>query len=103
MSTPEPATAEKFPKFFPKKGLTKKPRCAKITSVAERKTKISITAEDILTVPQAAKELGVHFATVYRWINRGWIHPFRIAGQVFITVDEIKALKEQRASNGSAK
>ena len=60
------------------------------------KVKITITTEDLLPVPQAAKELGVHFATVYRWIDKGRIRPFRIGGQVFITVDDVKVLKEQR-------
>jgi len=64
--------------------------------MSAQKTKITITTEDLLSVPQAAKELGVHFATVYRWIDKGRIHPFRIGGQVFVTVDEIRALKEQR-------
>ena len=65
--------------------------------VTERKTKITISTDDLLSVPQAAKRLGVHFATVYRWIDKGKIHPIRIAGQVFVTVDEIRALEEQRA------
>ncbi len=66
--------------------------------MAEQRTKITISTDDLLSVPQAAKQLGVHFATVYRWIEKGRIHPFRIGGQVFVTVDEIRALKEQRAS-----
>ena len=64
--------------------------------MAEQRTKITISTDDLLSVPQAAKELGVHFATVYRWIDKGRIHPVRIGGQVFVAVDEIRALKEQR-------
>jgi len=67
-------------------------------SVTTQRTKITVTSEDLLSVPQAAKELGVHFATVYRWIDKGKIHPIRIANQVFVAVDEIMTLKEQRAS-----
>jgi len=65
--------------------------------MATQRTKVTVTTEDLVSVPQAAKELGVNFSTVYRWINKGKIHPFRIGGQVFITVDEIRSLKEQRA------
>ena len=61
-------------------------------------TKITFRTDDLISVPQAAKELGVHFTTVYRWLDKGNIHPFRIAGQVFVTVEELKALKEKRAS-----
>lgn len=64
--------------------------------MTEQRTKITISTDDLLSVPQAAKELGVHFATVYRWIDKGIIRPFRIGGQVFVTVDDLKALKEQR-------
>lgn len=60
------------------------------------KTKIVVTTEDVVTVPRAAKELGVHHTTIYRWIEKGKIRPFRIGDQVFITVDDLKALKEQR-------
>ena len=66
-----------------------------IRTTPER-TKITVTTEDVVSVPCAARELGVHFATVYRWIEKGIIHPFRIGGQVFVTRDEIRALKEQR-------
>jgi len=64
-----------------------------------RSVRIRITVEDILTIPQAAKELGVHRATIYRWIDKGIVHPFRIAGQVFVTVDDVKSLKEKRGNS----
>jgi len=63
-----------------------------------QKPKITLTSDDILSIPQAAKELGVHFTTVYRWIDKGIIRPFRIGGQVFITVDDLKALKKERVN-----
>lgn len=53
-----------------------------------------------MSVPQAAKELGVNFSTVYRWIRKGEVVPFRIANQVFITVEDLRTLKEQRAQGG---
>lgn len=64
--------------------------------MATQQNRLRITVEDIMTIPQAAKELGVHRATIYRWIDRGIVHPFRIAGQVFLTTDDVKALKKQR-------
>lgn len=65
-----------------------------------QKAKITLTTEDLLTIPQAAQELGVHFTTVYRWIDKGKIHPFHIGGQVFVTVDEIKTLKNRKTKGG---
>ena len=62
--------------------------------VSER-TKIVVTTEDVVTVPRAAKELGVHHTTIYRWIEKGKIRPFRMGDQVFITVADLEALKEQ--------
>lgn len=64
--------------------------------MAEPRTKITISTDDLVSVPQAAKELGVDFSTVYRWIKKGEVIPIRIANQVFITVDNLKALKEER-------
>jgi len=65
--------------------------------MSEQQAKITISTDDLLSVPQAAKRLGVHFATVYRWIDKGKIHPVRIGGQVFVAVDEIRALNEKAA------
>jgi len=63
-------------------------------------TKITISTNDLISVPEAAKELGVHFTTLYRWINKGKIRPIRISNQVFIATDEIKALKENSCALG---
>ncbi len=45
---------------------------------------ITLKTEDLLTIEEAAKQLGVHFTTVYRRIKRGEIDTLRIGGQVFI-------------------
>ena len=76
--------------------MTSYPQVCQDIGMPEPKTKITISTDDLVSVPQAAKELGVNFSTVYRWIRKGVIRPFRIGGQVFVTVDEIRALKEQR-------
>lgn len=66
--------------------------------MATAKTTIVISADDLITVPQAAKDLGVHFATVYRWIEKGKIHPIRIAGQVYLAVADVKRLKNRNVN-----
>lgn len=59
-----------------------------------QKAKITFTSDELMSVPQAAKELNVHFVTVYRWIKQGRLTPFRAGGFIFVLVDEVKALKE---------
>ena len=64
--------------------------------MAVQTTKITFTTNDLMSAPQAAKQLGVHFTTIYRWIRKGEIHPFYIAGQMFVSVDEVNTLQSQR-------
>jgi len=60
-----------------------------------QKVKIILETDDLTTVLEAAKYLGVHFATVYRWIKAGKLHPIPIAGQDYLATDEVRALKEK--------
>ena len=57
---------------------------------------------DVLPVPQAAKELGVHFTTLYRWIDKGSVSFFKFGGTVFIPVTEVYRLKKEREKNKEA-
>lgn len=60
-----------------------------------QKVKIVLETDDLTTILEAAKYLGVHFSTVYRWIKAGKLYPITIAGQDYLFTDEIKALKEK--------
>jgi len=71
--------------------------------MAEPRTKNTILADDLVSIPQAAKELSVNWSTVYRWIKKGEVIPIRIANQVFITVDDLRVLKDQRKGMGHPK
>ena len=57
---------------------------------------IILKAEDLTTALEAAKYLGVHFTTVYRWMKDGMLHPIPIAGQRYLSIDEVKFLKKKR-------
>lgn len=48
---------------------------------------------DFLTVPRAAKEIGVHFATIYRWIDAGKVASLKFGGILFIPITEVQRLK----------
>lgn len=63
-----------------------------------QKITLTVISEDLLTIAQAAEQLGVHLATAYRWIERKKLHAFRIGEQLFVTVDEVRALKEPSQS-----
>ncbi|MFH1485833.1 MAG: helix-turn-helix domain-containing protein [Chloroflexota bacterium] len=70
-------------------------------------SKISLEVPDIYSVSDAAKEIGVHFTTIYRWVR--WsldlegdrfkppldIRPFRIGEQIYLTAEDVKALKAE--------
>ena len=59
--------------------------------------RITISPGDLMTVPQAAKAIGVHFATVYRWIEAGTVPADTIGGILFVSKSEIERLKILRA------
>ena len=67
-----------------------------------QKVTIVFKPEDLTTALEAAKYLGVHFTTVYRWLKNGTLHPVRIAGQDYLSIDEVKTLKKERAKNEKA-
>ena len=50
-----------------------------------------------MTVPQAAKAIGVHFATVYRWIEARTVLAETIGGILFVSKSEVERLKHERA------
>jgi len=65
-------------------------------SVDNAPFELTITTSDLVPIPDAAKQLGIHFATLYRWIHKGKVRPFRIGNQVFITATDLKSLKEEK-------
>jgi excisionase family DNA binding protein len=75
--------------------LTCSSKCATLPRMGQT-IKLTVTSEDLLTVAQASEVLSVHLATAYRWVEKGKLHAFRIGGQVFVTVDEVEALKMEK-------
>ena len=61
--------------------------------------KVTITTQDLISIPQAAKQLGVHFTTVYRWIKQGKVVPFTIGTQDFLTATAVKQLEKERGTH----
>ena len=65
---------------------------------------IKVQSEDIVTVPEAAKQLGKPKMTLYRWIDAGKVVCFKLGGILFIPVTEIDRLnkKNEQAADSAA-
>jgi len=50
---------------------------------------------DYMTVRQAAKLLGKHFSTLYRWRDAGTLKSINFGGILFIHKDEVERLKRE--------
>jgi excisionase family DNA binding protein len=54
---------------------------------------IKMTSNDVFSVDQAAKELGRHRATIYRWIDNGIIVGLKFGESFFVPKSEVARLK----------
>ena len=52
----------------------------------------------VIQVLEAANELGVHFTTVYRWVQAGKIVYVTFGDTLFIPVLEVERLKKNKAN-----
>jgi len=57
------------------------------------KLKVDTEIEDVLSTEDAAKQLGIGYATLYRWLKAGKINAVRIGGRTLIPTSEIGRLK----------
>ena len=51
---------------------------------------------DVLSGRDAANEIGVHFTTIYRWVQKGEIIFITFGGNIFIPVMEVERIKKER-------
>jgi len=51
--------------------------------------------DDPMTARQAAKQIGVHFTTIYRWIESNKIAWIRFGGILFIPRSEVRRLQKE--------
>lgn len=59
---------------------------------------IRVEAADLLSMQQAAKELGMPRTTLYRWADNRRIITIRLGGILFVPKSEIERLKQKTAS-----
>lgn len=55
--------------------------------------KILLDTDYLYDTSEAAKLLGISYATIFRWIKAGKLIPFRIDGRTVIPKSEIERLK----------
>jgi len=56
----------------------------------------------VMGVREAAKEIGVHYVTLYRWVKDSEIVYVTFGGSIFIPTLEVERLKKER-KGGSLK
>ena len=59
-------------------------------------TTIKVMTDDLLPVGKAAKALGQHRTTVYRWVEAGKIVAIKLGGILFIPKSEIQRVKSNQ-------
>lgn len=57
--------------------------------------RLIIEFSDLTNPVEAAKYLGVHKTTVYRWIKKGRLHTVNIAGYECLAKTEVEDLKKE--------
>jgi len=61
----------------------------------EQGATIKVMTDDLLSVGKAAKALGQHRTTVYRWIEAQKIIAIKLGGVLFIPKTEVERLSKQ--------
>ena len=51
-----------------------------------------------MTARKAAKQIGVHFTTIYRWIDAGTILSINFGGILFVPKSEVERFKNKKAA-----
>lgn len=59
--------------------------------------KVEITTDDLLTIEEAAREIGCHHATIFRWIDRGKMLTLKLAKSRVIPRAEVDRLRRSDA------
>jgi len=59
-------------------------------------TAVTITTQDLVRVEEAAKILGKHKTTIYRWHQAGLVLGVKFGGILFIPTSEVERLKKRR-------
>ena len=59
--------------------------------------KLIVDTEELYDTNEAARLLGIGYATLYRWIKDSRLIPLRIGGRTLIPKSEVERLKNKKA------
>lgn len=59
--------------------------------------KVVVDTTELEDTNEAARLLGIGYATLYRWIKEGKLIPLRVGGRTLIPKSEIERLKNKKA------
>jgi len=59
--------------------------------------KVVVDTAELEDTSEAARLLGIGYATLYRWIKEGKLIPLRVGGRTLIPKSEIERLKNKKA------
>lgn len=58
--------------------------------------KLLVDTNEIYSTQEAAKLLGIGYATLWRWIKKGTLTPVRLSGRTFIPKSEVERLCSEK-------
>lgn len=50
----------------------------------------------MVNITEAAKQLGISYPTIWRWVKKGKVTPVRILGLPYLTLDQVESLKSKK-------
>ena len=77
--------------------MTVSPKCDTLVTMTTKVTK-ELQPGDVMSVRDAAREIGVHYVTVYRWVRERKIVYITFGGSIFIPTLEIERLTRERSN-----
>ena len=70
--------------------------------MAEQDVTIRVNTSDLVSVQDAAKELGRPRVTIYRWVEAGKLIGIKLGGILFVPKSEVERLKNKKAAEPEA-
>lgn len=64
--------------------------------------KIVVDTGEIYSAADAAQEIGIGYATLYRWIKKEKIIVVRLVGRTLVPKTEVERIKRERAAEAAA-
>lgn len=61
-------------------------------------TKITVDTGEVYDAAEAARLIGIGYATLYRWIKSGKLIAVKLAGRTLIPKSEVERLKNEQAT-----